>query len=319
MPKVSVIIPAYNAMAYLPETLDSVLRQTFTDLEVLIINDGSSDHILEWAANIVDPRVKLISQENQRLAAARNTGITHAKGEYIAFLDADDLWEPTKLEKQVRCLDDNPTVGLVHTWTLLIDREGNKTGKVVTTQVEGDAWQQIVQKNTIVVSSVIVRASCLQTVGGFDRDLHYCEDYDMWIRFASHYPFAVVREPLTNYRLHPGTLSTHCEEVLKHFRILIEKAFQSAPTELLYLRNRGYGNQNLYLAWRSVNNRDFKAAIHYRQQAIAHYPQLGCSWDCIRLSFAIALVEWLKPDGYSKVRSLIYTLRRRVLTFRHLS
>jgi glycosyltransferase involved in cell wall biosynthesis len=319
MPKVSVIIPAYNAMAYLPETLDSVLRQSFQDIEVLIINDGSSDNILQWVANITDPRVKLISQENQRLAAARNTGIAHAKGEYIALLDADDLWEPTKLEKQVRCLDDNSTVGLVHTWTLLIDSESNNTGKVLTPQLEGDAWQQIVQKNTIVVSSVMVRASCLEIVGEFERDLHYCEDYDMWIRFASRYAFAVLREPLTKYRLHAGTLSTHCEEVLKYFRILIERAFQSAPTELLYLRNRAYGNQNLYLAWRAIHNKDFEKAVHYRQQALANYPQLRYSWDYVRLSLAIAIAQSFQANTYSKMRSLFYTLRRHVLTFRQLS
>ncbi|MBD2778481.1 glycosyltransferase family 2 protein [Iningainema tapete] len=312
MLKVSVIIPAYNAMTYLPKTLESVLQQTFTDFEVLIINDGSSDNIVQWAEQIVDSRVKLISQENQRLAAARNTGIAHAQGEYIAFLDADDLWEPTKLEKQVRCLEEHPKVGLVHSWTLLVDSEGKVTGKVLKSQIEGDAWQQIVQKNTVVVSSVIVRSSCLETVGVFDRDLHYCEDYDMWIRLASRYPFAVVKEPLTRYRLHPGTLSTHCQGVLQSFRILIERAFQSAPIELLYLRNRGYGNENLYLAWRSLNNQDYKQAIHFQEQALAHYPQLRYSWECIRLGLAIAVMQLLKPDGYSKVLELIYTLRRRI-------
>ena len=101
MSKVSVIIPAYNAMNYLPQTLKSVLQQTFTDFEILIINDGSSDDIVEWSSQISDSRVKLISQINQGVSAARNTGIRNAQGEYIAFIDADDLWEPTKLEKQV--------------------------------------------------------------------------------------------------------------------------------------------------------------------------------------------------------------------------
>lgn len=91
MPKVSVIIPAYNSMQYLPETLESVLKQTFTDFEVLIINDGSSDNTVEWAGKLEDPRVKLISQDNQGLPGARNTGIFHAQADYIAFLDADDL------------------------------------------------------------------------------------------------------------------------------------------------------------------------------------------------------------------------------------
>jgi glycosyltransferase involved in cell wall biosynthesis len=121
MPKVSVVIPAYNAMTYLPETVESVLKQTFTNFEVLIINDGSSDHIMQWVTQISDSRVRLISQENQGLPGARNTGIAQAQGEYVAFLDADDWWEPTKLEKQVRCFEERPGVGLVYTWTALID------------------------------------------------------------------------------------------------------------------------------------------------------------------------------------------------------
>ncbi|MBD3561856.1 glycosyltransferase family 2 protein, partial [Planktothrix sp. FACHB-1355] len=112
-PKVSVVIPAYNAMRYLPATLDSVFNQTYTDLEILIIDDGSKDETVEWVAQITDPRVQLISQQNKGVSEARNAGIANARGEYIALLDADDLWEPTKLEKQVRCLEDNPAVGLV--------------------------------------------------------------------------------------------------------------------------------------------------------------------------------------------------------------
>lgn len=314
MPKVSVIIPAYNAMSYLPETLESVIKQTFTDFEVLIIDDGSTDNIRQWYINLVDKRIKLICQENQHLAAARNTGIDHSLGEYLAFLDADDIWEPTKLEKQVNCLESNFKIGLVHTWTVLIDYQGKPTGKALKSQAEGQVWQQIVQKNTIVVSSVMVRYSCLQNLGAFDRDLHYCEDYDLWIRLAAHYDFAVVKEFLTRYRLHPGSLSTHCQSVMESFRILIERAFKYVPTELLYLRNRGYGNQNLYLAWKSLNNRDYQRAIYYRQQAIAHYPQLQHTWHHLRLSFAIAIMQSFNPDIYQRLLAIFYIIRQRIFS-----
>jgi glycosyltransferase involved in cell wall biosynthesis len=92
MPKVSIIIPAYNAMTYLPETVDSVLKQTYNDFEVIVVNDSSTDETEQWVSQIADSRVKLISQENQGAAGARNNGIGHAQGEYIEFLDADDLW-----------------------------------------------------------------------------------------------------------------------------------------------------------------------------------------------------------------------------------
>jgi glycosyltransferase involved in cell wall biosynthesis len=143
MLKVSVIIPAYNAMNYLPETLKSVLRQTFTDFEILIIDDGSSDNLVQWVSQLVDPRIKLISQNNQGVSVARNTGITHAQGEFIAFLDADDLWEATKLEKQLHTLEDNPAVGLVYTWTAFIDQSGKFTGILLASHAEGNVWEQI--------------------------------------------------------------------------------------------------------------------------------------------------------------------------------
>lgn len=186
MPKISVVIPAYNAMTYLPETVESVLKQTFADFEVLIINDGSSDHIVQWASQVVDPRVKLISQENQGLPGARNTGIAQARGEYIAFLDADDLWEPTKLEKQVRCIDDNPEVGLVHAWMVLVDEQSKSTGKVMPSYAEGYVWNQLAEKNVIACPSVMVRRCCFETVGMFDKSLRSLEDWDMWILSLIH-------------------------------------------------------------------------------------------------------------------------------------
>jgi glycosyltransferase involved in cell wall biosynthesis len=314
MLKVSVVIPAYNAMTYLPEAVESVLRQTFTNFEVLIIDDGSSDHISEWASQLVDPRVKLISQENQGLSGARNTGIANAQGEYIAFLDADDLWEPTKLEKQVLCLEDNPAVGLVHTWMVLVDERGKSTGRVMSSTVEGDAWTQIVEWNKIACPSVMVRRCCFKTVGVFDRNLRSVEDWDMWIRIASRYPFAVIKEPLAYYRQLPGSMSKNWEVMEQAFHLVIEKAFQSAPLQLLYLKSRSYGYANLYLAWKPLQSsyRDYNRAIQFRRQAIAYYPQLRYSREYIRLSLAIAAMRWFGLDGYTKVLSLIYSLRRHV-------
>lgn len=321
MPQVSVIIPANNAMTYLPETVESVLRQTFTDFEVLIVNDGSSDHIVEWASQQIDSRVKLISQENQGVSVARNTGIAHAQGEYIAFLDADDLWEPPKLEKQVRCLEDNPAVGLVHTWMAVIDEQGKPTGRVITSDAEGEVWKQLVEKNTVACSSVMVRRCCFQTVGVFlPRQHKYpvdVEDWEMWIRIAARYPFAVIKEPLMHYRQHPNSTSKNWQSIEQAYRVVIEKAFHRAPPELLYLKSRSYGHANLRLAWKCLqsSDKDYKSAIHYRQQALVHYPQLRFSREYIRLSLAIAAMQCLGPDGYSRVLMMSYAVRRRISNF----
>lgn len=256
MPKVSVVIPAYNAMAYLPETVESVLRQTFTDFEVLIIDDGSSDNIVQWVSEIVDQRIRLISQENQGLAGAPNTGITQARWEYIAFLDADDLWEPTKLEKQVRCLDNNPAVGLVHTWMLLVDEQGKFTGRVMKSNAEGEVWNQLVERNIIAGPSVIIRRCCFETVGIFDQNLRSIEDWDMWLRIASRYPFALIKEHLAYYRQLPDSMSKNCQVMEQAFHTVIEKAFHTASSELLYLKKRSYGYANLCLAWKALQSCD---------------------------------------------------------------
>jgi len=301
-------------MKYLPETLESVLQQTFTDFEVLIINDGSSDNIVQWVSGLVDPRVKLISQENQGLSAARNTGIAHAQADYIAFVDADDLWASAKLEKQVRCLDDQPEVGLVHAWMVLVDERGKSTGRVLKSSAEGDVWEQIVQSNKIACPSVMVRRCCFDTVGVFERNLRSIEDWDMWIRIATRYPFAVIPEPLAYYRQLPTSMSKNCQVMEQSFHHVIEKTFQSAPKELLHLKDRSYGYANLCLAWKALQsiNRDYKLAIHFRALAIDHCPQLRFSRECIRLSLAIAALQLFGVDRYSRVLEITYALRRRI-------
>jgi glycosyltransferase involved in cell wall biosynthesis len=312
MVKVSVVIPAYNAMAYLPETLESVLRQTFSDFEVFLIDDGSSDHIVQWASELVDPRVKLISQENQGASAARNTGIAHAQWEYVAFLDGDDLWEPTKLEKQVHCLEANPEVALVHTWLAGIDWQSKPTGRVICPQIEGEVWQQLIEKNRLACSSVMVRSSCFETVGVFDKNLRFAEDWDMWIRLATRYHFAVIKEPLIGYREHSNSKSKKYASKPQDFHTIIEKAFESVPFELLHIRNRSYAHINLCIAWKCLQGSeiDYKKADHFRHLATLHYHQIRYLKEYVRLQVAIALMQWFGPKSYSRLIAIFYLLRQ---------
>lgn len=311
MPKVTVVIPAYNAMTYLPETLDSVLKQTFTDFEVLIVNDGSTDSIKSWLTTVNDDRIRLISQANQGLPGARNTGITEAQGEYIAFIDADDLWEPTKLEKQVQCLDAKPEVGLVYAWTLLIDRHGNSTGTVTAAQVEGNIWEKLLLGDVVGSgSATMVRRSCFDRVGLFDPDLTSIEDCDMWVRIAAHYPFAVIKEVLIFYRQHSNSMSKDYDRMAQNSRLKIEKKFAQVPFELLYLRPRAYGHAFLWLAWKIMfDSGASDRASYYAQQAVLHYPQMRCSAKFLRLQVVLTLIRWFGADSYTQLKKLSYKLR----------
>lgn len=314
MPKVSVVIPAYNAMTYLPQTLDSVMRQTFTDFEVLIINDGSKDNIIQWVSEITDPRVKLISHENQGLPGARNTGIAHAQGEYIAFLDADDLWESTKLEKQIQCFEEHLEAGVVYTWTLLVDEYGKPTGRIFASQAEGNVWRQLLETDVISNgSSAMIRKDCFDIVGVFDRTLTSAEDLDMWLRIAVHYPFAVVKEPLTLYRQYSNSMSKNRQRMFQNLRTVVEKAFQTVPLEMLHLRNPAYASITLNQAWWSVDEGDYTTARAWQKQAYLHYPRVQYSEKYLRLTIAIVLIQLFGPHSYDGFRNWTRSIYRLVL------
>ncbi len=311
MPKVTVIIPTYNAIAYLPSTVDSVIQQTFTDFEVLIVDDGSTDETVEWVSKLVDPRVRLISQANQGVAVARNQGIASAQGEYVAFLDADDLWEPTKLEKQVKCLDENPQVGLVNTSIVNIDEQGKPLGAVNASDVEGNVLKYIVEENLILCGSApMVRRSCLEAVQGFDQQLMSAEDWDLWIRLSARYDFAVVREPLVLYRQHLNSKSNNIERHLKHRLKVIDKTFETVAKNLQPFKNRALGRAYLSVAWKLLVQKDYKTSTMYRQKALSYYPQLRFGENYIRLTAMTTAKQVLGNQGYSVLRSLVHSFKK---------
>ena len=313
-PMVTVVIPCYNSLRYIAETMETVLQQTYRDFEVLVVNDGSTDGTAEWVKALSDrePQVRMVSQVNQGLAGARCTGVTNARGKYVAFIDDDDLWELTKLEKQVNSLENNPQAGLCYTWTALADSEGKPTGRVIASNAEGNVWQAMTEMNIVCCGSTpMIRRSCFDDLGLFDRQVSPSDDWDMWWRIAAKYQFTVIKEPLILYRQHPHNSSKKCDHMLATSRILIERNFANAPIELLHLRNRSYGCIYLYLGWRAIENNNYQQAEEFRHQAIAHRPQLAYSAKSIRLKIAILMQRYLGADFYDRIKALIFNLRRR--------
>jgi glycosyltransferase involved in cell wall biosynthesis len=185
LPKVSVIIPAFNHAAFLPAVVDSVLAQTFQDFEIIIVDDGSSDDTRAVCARFPAGRVRYIYQENKGSSGARNTGIRLASGDYIAFLDADDWFLPEKLSLQTRVLDEHPDVGLVAGGWMTV----NAAGEVVQLDCPWLAYptldaRLLLREDPLVVHSILVRRTWLEQVGLFNEALKFVEDWDVWLRLA---------------------------------------------------------------------------------------------------------------------------------------
>jgi Glycosyltransferases involved in cell wall biogenesis len=213
-PLVSIVIPTYQGATrgFLPQAIESVLSQTYKNLELILVNDGSSDATEEVCKRY--PQIKYIFQENRGLAAARNTGIRHSFGEYICFLDDDDVWLPEKLAKQVAFIQDKPLLGLCYTWLALINERGEETGVVQAHHAEGNVFELLLTENIIDgPSSVIIPKTILDDVGLFKEHFLSAEDYDLWLRIAKKYHIYSLDEPLVLYRVHAQQMSKKLDEV----------------------------------------------------------------------------------------------------------
>lgn len=232
-PVVSVVVPAYNARRWIAATLETALAQTLKEIEVIVVDDGSTDDTAGMVESFTrsDPRVRLIRTQNAGVGAARNTAIKASAGEFIAPLDADDLWNPSKLEKQVRRMREwGDKAGLVYCWSRLIDEdcEGIKDGS--SFEVEGGARKAIILRNFVGNASVpLFRKKALDEVGLYltreeQGGVQGCEDWDLSIRLAEKREIALVPEFLVGYRQTRGCMSAAIEGMTSSFRILQHRA-----------------------------------------------------------------------------------------------
>src|SRR5262245_46415024 len=212
MARVSVIIPTHNRAEFLRTAIQSVLDQTFQDLEIIVVDDASTDHTPSVVASFEDPRVSYVRHAaNRQVAEARNTGVQRARGELIAFLDDDDRWSPTTLAEQVEILDASaPTVGAVYTAFEQVDTTTKKIVATIRPGKRGHILHELCEKNWIgTASTVCVRRECFDRVGLFDTSLEFGEEYDMWIRIAHAFDFRYIDKVLVRYGVHANRLSTN--------------------------------------------------------------------------------------------------------------
>lgn len=221
MPKVDVIIPAYNAAKYLAAALASVEAQTFEDWRILLIDDGSTDNTAEVAAPFMErlgQRFAYIRQMNQGLPAARNAAIRNSSAEYLALLDSDDIWLPCRLAESVSYLESHPRVGVSHGSVAIVDETGKILETIDTPQKHGEgmiAPYIYMRKVHLRCPTVTFRRRCIEMVGLFDETLRATEDRDLWFRIALHFEVGFIDKVLAHYRISTASMSTDANRMLQ--------------------------------------------------------------------------------------------------------
>jgi len=281
LPLVSVIIPAYNAEQFVERTLNSVLNQTYQNLEVIVVNDGSHDRTVEIVSEIArrDDRVMLLHQSNSGVAAARNLGIQHSRGEFIAPIDADDLWHPENIAKQVNCaLEGGSSVGVVYSWSVYIDETDAPLDGFRAFSITKDVFLTLLCHNFIGnASASLIRRCCIETVGGYDPEFwaqraQGCEDWDLYLRLAEKYAFNVVPEFLVGYRKLPTSMSRDYTAMANSYCLALEGAKQRQPRLSARLFRLSKGNFFMYLAFEADRAGDARNTLVWIGRALRSDP-----------------------------------------------
>lgn len=313
MPQISVIIPVYNGEETIQETIQSVLKQTFSNFELIIINDGSQDTTLKIVQGIVDPRIQIFSYSNAGQAISRNRGLSHSIGKLIAFLDADDLWTSDKLETQFQALQNNVQAAVAYSWTNSINELGHFLRQGCHVNLSGDVYQHLLVTNFLENgSNPLIRRQALIEVGGFDGLFTPAEDWDMWLRLAARYHFVAVPIPQVLYRVSANSSSTNVYKLEAGALQVINRAFTNAPDSLKYLKKYSKVNLYKYLIFKSLEgvfnrNRNLKAA-KFLWHTVNYEPSFLARRVTWKILLRIAITFFLPPQF-----ALLFLSKRRQL------
>lgn len=276
IPRVSVIIPTYNREEYLREAIDSVLRQTFGDLELLVVDDGSTDSTSALTNVIGDPRIHYLAQSHRGLSAALNLGLQNARGEYVARLDSDDVYLKDALATLVRNIETLPAVDVVWACGRLMDREGHDQSRTRGSREHfpGEMLRSLVYDDCTSNSAMLTRRSCFALVGQYDERLAFSEDWDMALRLASYFRFRFVNRVVVRIREHDNTMtgrnSPHRIEFLKSRAAPLDKLFDSPnlPAKIAAMKPIAYANVHIFRGRMLLSTRNFGKALGEFARAI---------------------------------------------------
>jgi glycosyltransferase involved in cell wall biosynthesis len=282
MPKVSILLTCYNNLAYLGAAVDALNAQTFTDSEVIALDDGSTDGTRDWLRQFESDRFRIVfNEKNLGTYGTLNVGVGLAKGEYVAILNDDDVWAPRKLERQVAILDVEPNTGLVHTGGHFIDASGEKhpdpkpMGFEYPRTTGRNGLAQILHHNAIIASSVMIRKEVFDRCGLFDPEFYGCGDWHMWVRVADQYDVAYIDENLTYYRIHDTNAAWNLQK-MKDEQFKIQQWITEQP-----LTERHEGDKELarafwlhvtYMGTECLLRGDRRGARKHYLRSLRHMP-----------------------------------------------
>lgn len=283
-PLVSIVIATYNMAAYVPLAVKSVLDQIYKNIEVIIVDDGSTDDTRDALKTYLsDPRVRYFFQENKGQAAAKNYGVRESQGEYVAFLDGDDMWDPEKLDLQIPLLLQSEAVGLVYSRVLYIDETGKELRVADNELFRGRVSGPLLIRNFIGFGTCVVKKECFDRLGGFEERIHMGIDYELWLRFSTRYEFDYVDLPLLRYRLWPGQMSKNVrgrylngieimKKFLQEFPGAVDKDTENEAWAHTYV---GFGQCVQTI------DRQFGQAMKLYLRALGHKPGYLPAWKAI--------------------------------------
>lgn len=273
VPQVSVIVPAYNVSSYIKDALLSLERQSYSEFEAIVVDDGSTDATSEIVESFCkrDSRFRLLQKQNGGLSSARNYGIRHARGEYIALLDGDDTYEPNKLMTHIVWLLNFPKIGVVYSASQAIRNDGTRTFMRLSGKpIKRDPLVALLCKNFIGHGSNAVFRRCIfDEVGEFDESLKSCEDVDYWLRIAATKKWRFHREPRVQcfYRVRPSGLSFDIDEMKRSRERVIDAAIARSPELVKPLLPTAYAYLNRYLARLALTSGNADLAKKYIDSA----------------------------------------------------
>lgn len=303
-PDVSVIMPVYNVERYVASAIRSVLQQTYNNLELIIVDDGGKDSSLEICRSFSDPRIRIISQANRGLAGARNTGIRHARGRFIALLDSDDEWRPEKLAAHVRHLRANPELGVSYSASELIDENGDSLGLFQSPKIHDIRVRDVFCRNPVGNGSAPVFRRCaldairfVDTRHGepedhwFDEDFRYSEDIECWMRIAglTTWKFEGLPAALTRYRIVSGGLSANADAMYHYWCRMHDKVAGYAPEVTTRYGAQARAYQLRYYARRAVHAGSAASGLQYLRRALAAWPGMALEEPARTASTVLAI------------------------------